>query len=290
MGQPTTRSRGLATTIRAYVDLPHPWAVLVVMLATALFGLLATGGHPNPLRYALLLASMFGGQVAIGALNEYRDRDLDARARRRKPIPDGLISPRVALGITLGGLAVMVLAGAALGPASLALACLGTGAGLAYDLGLKRTAWSWLPYLVALPLLPAWVWVSLDRLDARLLLLYPLGALMALAVHLAQSLPDAESDRAAGMGGLAARLGRGRAFLLAWGAAAAAAGEVALAGWLLSPRPLPALAASLVVLAGLIAVIPLRRGAPAALDRHLFKLMTVSAVILGAGWVLSIAG
>ena len=56
--------------MHAYIMRPHPWPVLVVLIATAAFGWLAAGGAPNPTRYALLLAGMLGGQLAIGALNE----------------------------------------------------------------------------------------------------------------------------------------------------------------------------------------------------------------------------
>ncbi|HUZ01752.1 MAG TPA: hypothetical protein VMU89_15490 [Thermomicrobiaceae bacterium] len=62
---------GTATAhARAYLDLPHPTAVALVMAATALFGLLATHGRPDPGRYALLLLAMLAGQIGVGTLNE----------------------------------------------------------------------------------------------------------------------------------------------------------------------------------------------------------------------------
>ncbi|MDI3339257.1 MAG: UbiA family prenyltransferase [Sphaerobacter sp.] len=275
-------------TLRAYRDLPHPWAVLLVLLATALFGLLATGGRPAPPRFALLLAAMLGGQIAIGALNEYIDRDLDAAAGRPKPIPAGLISPRAALGVTAGGLALMLAAGALLGLVPLLLVALGTGAGLVYDLRLKRTAWSWLPYLVALPLLPVWVWVTLARFDARLLLLYPLGALMVLAVHLAQSLPDAASDRRAGAGTLVARLGRRRALAGCLAAAALGAAGVAVAALLLTPQPGPAVLAAAGVLLALTGVGLAHPRVPQTVERHLFPLVGAGAIALAVGWLVAL--
>lgn len=275
-------------TVRAYIGLPHPWAVLIVMLATALLGLLATGGRPDPLRYALLLATMLGGQIAIGALNEYCDRDLDAAGNVAKPIPAGLVSPRAALGITAGGLIVMLAAGALLGALPLLLAVIGTGMGLIYDLWLKPTPWSGLPYLIALPLLPIWVWVSLDRMDPRLLLLYPIGALMVIAIHLAQSLPDTESDDAAGAQGLAARLGHRHALWGSWGSAALTSVEVAIAGAVLGTRPAAAIAAAAAVLGLLAITLALHHRAPDTVERHLFKVMSSGAVILGLGWVIAL--
>ncbi|HEU5423444.1 MAG TPA: UbiA family prenyltransferase [Nitrolancea sp.] len=270
-----------------YIALIHPWAVLVVMLATALFGLLAAGGRPDPARYALLLAGMLGGQVAIGALNEYRDRELDARAKPWRPLPSGAVTPTAARRLVALGLLVMTGAGLLLGLAPLLVLLILTGAGLAYDLWFKATRWSWLPYLVALPLLPSWVWLTLGRPAPRLLLLYPLGAPMVLAVHLAQSLSDAESDRAAGAGSLVARLGRREALALLGAAALLACLEIALFALWLSARPAPALLAAVVSALLLAGALAADRLAPRLLDRYLFHLTTLLTIALGAGWVLS---
>ncbi len=71
--------------------------------------------------------------------------------------------------------------------------------------------WSWVPYITAVPLLPIWVWTALRGWDARLLWLYPLGALMTVALHLADTLPDIAADTRYGVRGLAHRLGEKRA-------------------------------------------------------------------------------
>jgi 4-hydroxybenzoate polyprenyltransferase len=288
MSGPATASEKRRSRARAFLELPHPWAVLIVMLATALLGLLATGGHPDAGRYVLVLIAMFGGQIAIGAVNEYRDRALDAVTNPAKPIPAGSVQPWEALLIAGVALVVMVAAGRALGILPLLLVCLGTGAGLLYDLWLKRTVWSWLPYLIALPLVPIWVWISLARYQPLLLFLYPLGALMALSVHLAQSLPDIEGDRAAGSLGLAARLGRGRALTACGGEAVIAAGSVPPAAAGLGGSITPALAAASVVVIGAAFSILRYRVAPSWVIRHLFRLMTTGAVILAVGWILAI--
>ena len=89
MARPVIAGVQRRTRARAFLELPHPWAVLIVMLATAILGLLATGGYPDTERYVLVLVAMFGGQIAIGAVNEYRDRELDAMTNPAKPIPAG---------------------------------------------------------------------------------------------------------------------------------------------------------------------------------------------------------
>jgi geranylgeranylglycerol-phosphate geranylgeranyltransferase len=115
--------------IRAYLVLPHLWAVLIVVAATGAFGLLAAGWPPPGERFVLLLLGMLGGQLAIGALNEYCDRDADAIAKPWKPIPAGDVSPRAALGIAAGGLAVMVIAAGLLGFRELIVLAVATGCG-----------------------------------------------------------------------------------------------------------------------------------------------------------------
>src|SRR5687767_6027745 len=86
--------------IVAYSMLPHTPAIVAVLGATALFALLATGGNPPLGRLTLLLLGMLGGQIAIGALNEWCDREADAISQPDKPIARGLVSPRGALLMT----------------------------------------------------------------------------------------------------------------------------------------------------------------------------------------------
>jgi protoheme IX farnesyltransferase len=85
--------------IRAYVELTKPGIVRMVLI-TAAAGFFMSSGLPFDI--LLLLHTLFGvGLVASGAcaLNEYVERDADARMRRtaQRPIPSGRIGPRVAL-------------------------------------------------------------------------------------------------------------------------------------------------------------------------------------------------
>lgn len=191
-----------------YVQLVHPWAVALVLLATGVLAVLAVWPDVSPARLALTLAAMLGGQAAIGALNEWCDRAADAERQPGKPIPAGLVSPAGALRLMGAGLLLMLVAGLALGWAACLVLLLGTSWGISYDLWFKRTPLSWLPYLGALPLLPYWAWLAMGRAEPRLLWLYPLGGLYVIAVHLAQTLPDSAGDAAQGERGLAVTLGR----------------------------------------------------------------------------------
>ena len=52
---------------------------------------------------------------------------------------------------------------------------LGAGMGFLYSARLKRSALSWLPYAIAYPIVPLWVWVSLGKFRPEMLLVYPVA-------------------------------------------------------------------------------------------------------------------
>jgi 4-hydroxybenzoate polyprenyltransferase len=189
-----------------------------VTIATATFAELSTDGQAPLDRLLRLVISVACSQFAIGAANDVVDRDLDRETKPWKPVARGAISVRAATTLTLVLIGVCLLCSASLSTGATLAALLGLSCGLAYDLWLKRSRWSWLPYGVALPTLPIWAWTAMDRLAARLLLVYPLGLLLGLALHLANTLPDLEGDRAFGVDGLAHGLGRTRSLALCWGA------------------------------------------------------------------------
>ena len=274
--------------VRGYLVLPHAVPILVVLTATAAFALVAAGGWPGAGPMAWLLGSMLGGQLAVGAVNELVDADLDAVSRPGKPIPAGLVSLRGARVVTAVGLAAMVALGLPLGGEAVAVCALGNGVGVAYSLWFKRTIWSWVPYLVALPLLPIWVWGALDQVDPGLLVLYPVGAAAVVAVNIAQSLPDVAGDRASGVRSLAAALGPGRAHRVCWAAMLAATGLASALAVRLTDRPAyvwlaATLAVALVATDALLWRRDARVGALVA-----FPSIALGAVALGVGWAAAI--
>jgi 4-hydroxybenzoate polyprenyltransferase len=274
--------------MRGYLLLPHLAPVLVVELATAAFAFIAWSGLPPAHRLGPLLLAMLGGQLAIGATNELVDLPYDAVGKPWKPLPSGDVSIRGAQAMLAVGLIMMVAFGSRFGSLPFALLALGTGLGIAYDLWFKRTIWSWLPYLLALPLLPIWVFASLGKLEPRLLLLYPLGALATVGVHLAQALPDVTIDREAGLETVTSRLGEMRIFVFAWLATLSAPVLAWFAAqWLGTSQQLVpiAIASGLAVLLLAINVILIRadrrRGAIAC-----FPLVATTTLGTGVAWTL----
>ncbi len=162
-------------------------------------------------RSSVLAVGMLGLQFCIGVVNDLADEQLDALTKPWKPIASGLVSRRdgVLVALLTGGGGLVLAASAGLVPAVLALAML--GAGLAYDLRLKPTAWAWLCFAVAFPLLPIYAWYgAVGMLPPRAELLLPLAALAAPALQLSNGLADLEADRLGGIATLATRLGRRR--------------------------------------------------------------------------------
>lgn len=284
----TAIPRTPARVLRAYLVLPHAAPVVVVMATTLGCALLVPDGPPASDTLALVLAAMFGGQLAIGAVNEIVDAADDAIAKPAKPIPSGLVPVRHAYVIAAAGLVLMAATSAALGPAGFLLSALGTGSGLAYDLWFKRGGFSWLPYLVALPLLPIWVWTALNAFDSRLLWLYPLGGLAVVGVHLAQTVPDIAGDRATGVPTLTARLGEGRAMLACWAAIVSGPILAAAAAAAVVDRPGIVWSASGGV-AGLVALHALLyRVRPRLAVVASFPVVASSVAVLGLAWLLAI--
>ena len=192
--------------------------------------------------------------------------------------------------MVIGGLVIMIVCGLRLGLPSFALLALGTGLGVAYNFWFKRTIWSWLPYLLALPLLPIWVFTAIGKPEPRLLFLFPLGALAALGVHLAQALPDASIDKEAGLQTVTSRAGHLRTFVLAWMATLFSPILAWFAAqWLGVNEPFWAIAVAagialgaLVINAVLVVVNP-RMGAAAC-----FPLVALSTLGIGLAWTLTV--
>ena len=148
--------------VRGYLVLPHAVPILAVLAATSGFAMVAAGGWPGLVSLGCLLGAMLGGQLAVGAVNELCDAELDAVARPEKPIPAGLVSRRGAAIVIVTGLAMMILFSLRFSFGAFLLCALGNGVGIAYSIWFKRTMWSWVPYVLAIPLIPVWVWTAID--------------------------------------------------------------------------------------------------------------------------------
>lgn len=274
--------------LRAYLVLPHAVPIIAVLAATGAFGIVAAGGWPGVGNMFSLLGAMLGGQLAIGAVNELVDVELDHLSKPHKPIASGLVSERGAITVVALGLLMMALFSLQFSLEAFALCALGTGAGIAYSFWFKRTIWSWLPYVLAVPLIPIWVWTAFDSLPARMFAIYPVAIPAMVSLQIAQSVPDINSDRRARVRTLAVVLGEERARNLCWILAMLSL----IAAAFLAPMVLAASMwtwiAGLVSLACIAGNIAIWRRDPHAGRMSCFPCIAAAIVVLGVGWTVGL--
>jgi 4-hydroxybenzoate polyprenyltransferase len=191
----------------ACARLIHPFPSAIVVATSVIMLAAAQQRVPQPLTAVRVGCVVLLSQISIGALNDYLDREVDARTQPDKPLPSGLVSPGAALALAIASGALVVPAALTFGPWAGVLAGVGTAAGIAYDLWLKPTPLSFLAYVVAFLSLATWVWLVSGKLTSKFALVYPAGAALLITAHLANAFPDIESDRDLGQRGLAVLLG-----------------------------------------------------------------------------------
>jgi 4-hydroxybenzoate polyprenyltransferase len=200
--------------VKAIIAMIHSMAVIIFSLLTGILVLLTPAENLNPLIVVSLVLAMAAIQASIGVFNDIFDWKLDKAYKPWRAIPAGAISPRWAVVMASVLLFLGLLIAAAISFPSMILLLLGAGTGILYSARLKRTYFSWLPYVVDYPSLPVWVLVSLNRFDPCILIIYLLAGPFALAVHLCNQMRDFEQDEVMGMRGLVQHLGRERAISL----------------------------------------------------------------------------
>jgi 4-hydroxybenzoate polyprenyltransferase len=195
----------LYPVVRALARSCHPLPSVAVSALSA--GLAALADLPLGTGI-LVTAAVFTGQLSIGWSNDYLDAERDRAADRTdKPVAAGAVAPRVAGMAALVALTLTLALSAVLGWPGGAAALVIVVCGWLYNLGLKATILSWLPYAIAFGMLPAAAtlaarpprWPAVWALTA--------GALLGVAAHLANVLPDLHNDAATGIRGLPHRLG-----------------------------------------------------------------------------------
>lgn len=177
------------------------------MAVTAAVVLLAAHWGAAATTAGLVGAAALTGQLTVGWSNDLIDRDRDrASGRQDKPLATGVlevVTVRRAIAVALL-LAVVTSLSLGLRAGALHLALVATA--WAYNLGLKSTVLSWLPYAVCFGGLPAVVSLAV-RDGAGPWWLIASGVLLGTGAHLVNAVPDLEDDRRTGVHGLPHRLG-----------------------------------------------------------------------------------
>jgi 4-hydroxybenzoate polyprenyltransferase len=203
-GRAEPQSAGLPAPL-ALLGAAHPGPAFAV---TVLSGLLATAVDLDAGEVALVVAAVLAGQLSIGWSNDLIDAGRDRIVERSdKPLATGAVSERtVRIACVCAAVATVplsLLCGWLAGTLHLFLvAC-----GWAYNLGLKSTALSWLPYAVAFGGLPVFISLVAAPDDVPPLWMPVAGALLGVGAHFVNVLPDLGDDEATGVRGLPHRIG-----------------------------------------------------------------------------------
>ena len=243
----------------------HPGPALAVTIVTVVLGIAAGLALPE---LVLLGLSMLFNQLSVGLSNDWIDADRDAAAGRLdKPVALGLLSRATARNAAGAAVVVSLALSALLGPLTLVLQTVFIASAWAYNLGLKSTPVSVVPYIVSFGLLP---------MLASSVFQWPLaiaGAMLGVAAHFANVLPDLADDAATGVRGLPHRAGRRVTGVVVAGALAAASVALLFVGM---PGPVQWLGfvASLMLAAGTAMLVV--RYPP---TRWVFRLIIAAAII-----------
>lgn len=221
--------------LRGFVRAAHALPTIAVSAVISAFAWsLGWSGWPLVTVFAAILV----GQLSVGWSNDAFDASLDARVgRTSKPTVAQDVSARALWVAAITALiAASLLSWAVAGWLGGSFHVFAILMAWLYNIRLSRTAWSWLPYALAFGAMPAFLSIGLDA-EPPTAWSVAVFAIVGVSAHLANALPDAESDREAGVGGLVVRLGARRSVLLCWlllslGTAILAVVTAAVSTWL----------------------------------------------------------
>jgi 4-hydroxybenzoate polyprenyltransferase len=191
--------------LHALLRSSHPGPTTAVSLIALS---LSVGIGLEPWKIAVVTLMIVCNQLSVGLSNDWLDAARDVqRDRRDKPIVSGEVSAstvaRVAATLAVISVALSLL----LGPFAAIAHALFLASGWLYNVGLKSTAASVIPYVVGFGSLPAIVTLSADPPQLATAWAIAAGALLGVAAHFSNVLPDLDDDSATGVSGLPHRLG-----------------------------------------------------------------------------------
>ncbi|WP_406370482.1 UbiA family prenyltransferase [Streptomyces sp. NBC_01550] len=202
------RAGGLGRGALALLLSAHPAPALAV---TALITALGVTAGRDAFGSCLVALAVLTGQLSVGWSNDRIDLARDTAAHRRdKPLVAGEVQMRSVSVAACASLVLCAPLSLANGPAAGGAHLIGVAAAWSYNLGVKRTRWSWLPYALAFGLLPAFLTLALPGHPWPAAWVVAAGALLGVGAHFTNVLPDIDTDLAAGVRGLPQRLGRRR--------------------------------------------------------------------------------
>jgi 4-hydroxybenzoate polyprenyltransferase len=264
------------TRLRALVDACHPGPTVTV---TVVVVALAAAAGRDAAGLALVAAATLTGQLSVGWCNDAYDADRDRRAARTgKPTVRGDVTAAVLWrGAAVALAAAVALSYLAAGPVGGTAHVVAVLSAWTYNLLLKTTVLSPLPYAVSFGLVPVFVTYGLTPPSPPATWLVVTCALVGVAAHLANAIPDADSDELVGAGGVVAAVGVRTASIVALTCLVAAVGLLAAH---LDVTPWAAVGVVLLATAGAVTVAVRDQGRGPGLFRYVLALAVVAVLLL----------
>jgi|SRR5690348_8932277 len=286
-----TKKRTINEIMLGFLLLSHPIPVLFHVIAVSIFALIAAWPHFVWSVIVLVIAAHAAMQISIAMLNDYCDREHDAKGKPEKPIPRGLILPREALIAGLSMIVIMVVLLIPLPRLAFIVSLCYLALGQAYNLGLKSTPLSGIVFALAMPLIPLYAFAGVGHIPSIIYWFVPAGFLLGIALNLANALIDLEEDAAEGLRTLAVVLGVARSFTVCDTMVALCAvlvGILTITGivpahiWIITP----VLILTLLALGGMIFFFG--PGKALKTRKTYFYLVTLTGLLLSGGWLIGV--
>ncbi|MFD6985626.1 UbiA family prenyltransferase [Streptomyces sp. NPDC059956] len=279
---------GFLGVLKASHPVPGAAVTLLTALLAAAFGL-------GPVAGTTAVAAVAAGQLSIGWCNDRLDMRRDVAAGRLdKPLATGEARPGAVTAAACAALLACVPLSLACGARAgwVHIGCV--AAAWSYNLWLKRTPASWLPYAVAFGLLPVFLTLTLTLTSPSAspspsagwppVWLTAAAALLGTSAHFANALPDIDEDIAGGVLGLPQRLGRRASIATATALAFASCTVVTLG------PPGPVTLAGRLLLGVTLALCLAALAAPPALARGRMPFLIILALAGADAVLLVLAG
>lgn len=278
------RSRSAFGPIGALIRSTHPGPGFAVTVVAVLLGI-AVG--LEPWRVVVLGLALLFDQASVGLSNDWIDADRDrAVGRTDKPVALGQIHSSTVRNAAFVFAAAALLITLPLGPAATVVHAVTLASAWAYNAGLKNSRLSVLPYALSFGLLPAIASLARPVPALPAWWVYAAGALLGIAAHFANVLPDLDDDRRTGIRGLPHRLGLRRSIVITWVALLLAAGAVTV-GVATNAEGIPLFAVIGLLISLTISIVGLVIALRQGVGRWLFRLVIVAALVDVAMLVLA---
>ena len=184
----------------------HPLPSFSVASFAVLFGL----GVDLPLEKLWLVGlAVLTQQFSVGLSNDWLDAGRDKAVKRiDKPLAQGMVPLAAVRTASIASAVIALALASALGIAAFFWMLLMLAIGWAYNLGLKASGFSVVPYILGFGILPAFVTLSGQDPALPPVWVMIVAGLFGVAAHFANTLPDLLADRQTGVRALPHILGQ----------------------------------------------------------------------------------